>query len=832
MTKETMTFAEETDKFKQAVDLFFSMNPQKRLWILLMLYLGKERVLHLVDNTEFETYAKSKSCKDSYWHVLAELSIDDINSEEKKEQWFKNGVSTRFIWADTPKSLDCTFDELVYGLDIDSNNLNQFNDSYNNISNRHHWEPTHLIEIAEIFISLSDEWYKEKALWAFDYIVNRIQNIYALHSGSFYQPVEITDLVGELLNAQKGSVYNPDSGTGYYSNIIGNDCSYYGHDTQHINNYINKINNLINNRKNITLDNSNLLNNWAGDKSSFDYIVSTPSKHILFDNNNTINFLEKVYNDTKERSVIVCSSHICSDRGIINKRIISKMVDDDVIESVILLPQKVLSSYFEVSIIVIDKKKANPGYTRFVDASDCYIKDGRTIKLDSVKIRNKISTDFLDIANHDIRSNGYRINPAMYFIGRNISIGDDFKIISLKEILKPLKLTKKDNKTGLDFKSILSKSNNPNKIVHSTDLIQQNLTPYHKCVSQDCLIVHSLGEFYVRYLETQNEDVYLTNGFSAYIVDTDHIYPIYLLSEFQQKYFLEQLAIFRHSTRINTTDFLKLKIRIPKDMEKQLSMAITTTKDHFDKLREKLFVEYQNKFDYFIKNQRQRKHAVSQKLNEILPSVEVIKKIIYSKDSINRDSIVSQRFGTTFIEYIEILHTGLESVLKMVDNFTSTDTHEQAEIICLTSFLEQYCSKKIGNNYCVKFTPSNNNKHNSITLKIAPTDLTQILDNLCSNAIKHGFSNPNQYDYEIRISAEVNELQQEITIKVANNGIPVSKSISIDKLWAWGSGHGDGIGCWQVRDIAEKYGGSVSYDECLNDPFASEFSIVLPINVD
>jgi hypothetical protein len=50
MTKETMTLIEETQKFNKAVDLFFGMNPEKRLWILLMLYLGKEKSLRFVDN--------------------------------------------------------------------------------------------------------------------------------------------------------------------------------------------------------------------------------------------------------------------------------------------------------------------------------------------------------------------------------------------------------------------------------------------------------------------------------------------------------------------------------------------------------------------------------------------------------------------------------------------------------------------------------------------------------------------------------------------------------------------------------------------------------------
>ena len=152
MTTESMTFSEETKKFNNAVDLFFGMNPKKRLWILLMLYLGKERALHIVDNTEVEKYAENKSCHKPYWHVMTKLSIEEINSQTTRAKWSKDGILRRFIWADTPMLLDCTLDELVYGLNIDSHNVNQSNETNYNAFNRHRWEPIYLMEIAETFI--------------------------------------------------------------------------------------------------------------------------------------------------------------------------------------------------------------------------------------------------------------------------------------------------------------------------------------------------------------------------------------------------------------------------------------------------------------------------------------------------------------------------------------------------------------------------------------------------------------------------------------------------------------------------------------------------------
>ena len=155
MTKGNTNFSNETEKFNHAVDLFFGMNPDKRLWILFMLYLGKERTLRIVDN--YDQYDN--------FHIMARLDINSIDDQGIAKRWKEDGIQNKCVIADTPTNLDCTFDELAYALDVDSHNYSaaqELTGTTQSIFRMRRWEPTYLMEIAEIFISLSDEWYKNR----------------------------------------------------------------------------------------------------------------------------------------------------------------------------------------------------------------------------------------------------------------------------------------------------------------------------------------------------------------------------------------------------------------------------------------------------------------------------------------------------------------------------------------------------------------------------------------------------------------------------------------------------------------------------------------------
>ena len=125
----------------------------------------------------------------------------------------------------------------------------------------------------------------------------------------------------------------------------------------------------------------------------------------------------------------------------------------------------------------------------------------------------------------------------------------------------------------------------------------------------------------------------------------------------------------------------------------------------------------------------------------------------------------------------------------------------------------------------------------TLTVKIGRAELIQILDNLITNANKHGFTDPNRMDYEIRLTTEVvTKGTPKLLLKVANNGDPVSRSLQLEKLFTWGgsNGNGTGLGCWQAKDLAEHYNGTLTYQEHSNDEngFVCEFTLSLPLHFD
>ena len=115
---------------------------------------------------------------------------------------------------------------------------------------------------------------------------------------------------------------------------------------------------------------------------------------------------------------------------------------------------------------------------------------------------------------------------------------------------------------------------------------------------------------------------------------------------------------------------------------------------------------------------------------------------------------------------------------------------------------------------------------NSYSIRFSPKDLSQILENIITNANKYGFTDKSRNDYEVQISLE--EIKDNIIIKVANNGASLHPSMTPEKLFTWGGGDGTGLGLWQVRNIVEHFNGTVEakiYDEA----FSFEIRISVPI---
>ncbi len=839
MTFENKDMSNETERFNNALDLFFGMNPAKRYWILLALYFAQNKKLQAIDNYEGNDL------------IMASMSIDLIGHRNIVEEWNQKGIKSRSIVAIVDKSQKDIIDEINHGFDIDAiYHLGSENSLGSGILGSNQMESTYLVEVAEILIEISQSWYERNIDFAFLSILRRAKQKDRSEMGTFYQPEELTQLMIELLGAKEGSVYNPYAGWCSFGATLSSNCHYYAQESSS-DFVIGKLNLLLHNRTNAVCEPKDPRNDWKGD-TGFDYIISAPPFGVRRENlYSTVEreFLFRSAIDVRHKAIGVYRSEICFNIAIYPLHAqIKSLVENDWIEAVILLSKKIYSSsFFEPVIIIINKDKLHKNAIRFVDASDCF---------ETTRTLNKLVVDnILSLFNSDgehsrlvtiseIESNNYNIYPKMYF-KKELEVLEGMKALHLREVLTPMRMYFSTSKNGRYLSFVKRNNINANDIIQANDLIIRPVDNL-RFVNEDCLVVRRGGRFAAKYLLTNGADVYMTSLYRPYRVNIGIIDPTYLVSELSREYFLEQLARYGSDIsgpRITNEEFLSLKILVPALREQQVKRSIDAIEKSLETLESQKVAEYRKRMDSFILNQRQRKHAVSQVLNEIIPSMDNIESFILENDTVSKDSVISRRFGTTLGTYLATVRKQLDKIVSMVDNFTSQEQYGEPEIVRVEDFLKEYCSSKRALNLNVVYIHHSEDEEIEQEVKISKKDLTQMLDNLVTNADKYGYtdeieqkygtSDEKRKDFMIRIETfAIHDEKDPVVIHVSNNGEAVSKSISLDKLFTWGIGRGSGIGCWQVKEIAEHFGGSVSYKEYPEDPdgFVCEFKIVLPLN--
>ena len=846
MTFETKNMSNETERFNKALDLFFGMNPAKRYWILLAFYFAKNKKLQAIDNYEGNDF------------VMATMSIDLIGYNEVVDEWNQKGVKSRSIVASVDNDQKDTIDEIYYGFDVDAiNYLNGQPNKELGFFGLQQMEPTYLVEVAEVLIGLSDEWYRDNSLWAFDVIVRRAQRSEDKSSGMYYQPQELTNLALTLLSANEGSVYNPYAGICSYGVGLSPKCQYYGQEIT-VNYVLGKLNLLMNANCDASCEMTDSVSDWAGD-NDFDYIIATPPFKCRCESPyryTDLDYLARSSEDANKKAVGIYPQYICFHSRNDKYSPVKDVVDNDWLEYVIALPKGIFSATSIATVmIVINKHKEKAGNVRFVDASDLFIKDGRTNKLDLSEIKTLLTKSnggkIIDVNIECIKDNEYIIAPEYYLSSADNTIPDGFELHSLSEYVKFLPTERFSGDHGRLFSATKSVAEVAHGVFRASNFEDKEIvSSTYKEIEQDCFLLRLFRNIDLFYLHTDGESVVIPSTYYPFVVDESLLDPYYLLAEFHKDYFVSQLERFGKleggaGSSLKRDDFLNFKILVPTDFSKQHLLAMESEESKIEEKSAQKEAEYKSKMESFVLNQRQRKHAVAQVLNEILPSIENIESFILANDTVSKDSVVSRRFGTTLETYLATVRKQLDKVASMVDNFTSQEQYGEAEIIRVEGFLTEYCSTKIALGIPVEYKHHYEEEEIEQEVKISKKDLTQMLDNLIANAVKYGvtdeiekkYGSPEEKrkDFQIRIDTfAVHEYKEPVVIKVSNNGEAVSKSISLDKLFTWGIGKGTGIGCWQVKEIAEHFGGTASYEEFPNDPegFVSEFRIVLPLDED
>lgn len=824
MMEEKLVNNEESEKFKQAVYTFFRISmdwPRETFLIFpLMFYLAKEKTLKIGDPGRGYRYILTLAT-----HQGITLFIDEK--------------------AETPTIMDIL--------------------SYTKIrkklaDTKHQELKKRIIEIAETFISLSDDWFRENAPAAFEFFFERCY--YLGKRGRL--PKEIIELVKLLLNIEWGTVYNPHAGTGEFIEAINEDTIYHGQEAS-ASAYIVQLRLLLEGRNNATIQMSDPSTNWKAKTFSYDYIITNAIDNTAtsLEKNRNLILLNQISRDTKLKAIGIFPASICFSLGnnSTHTKVINQLIEQDILETVIKLPPRIIPNLGIVPIlIVINKMKERPGMVHFIDANNCcHYKNSLHPKFNLERFTEllKDDSDLLYQAfssNESIIENNYNLNPSIYITKDIPTIPEGFQLIALKQLLNPCELKKTVATEGLMLKYVQSR---PYSVLNYSDLSPiDTQQEYGSFINHDFLAVksNSLSPYYVT---TENHPVFVSppGRFLVFKVDTTKITPSYLLSEMSKDYFQKQTEGWRGSTitlRISSEQFLELKVLVPEKFEDQVTLALESgnkdLKDQWKRLNE----QYEEKLKEFRQGQRLRKHAVAQVLGSLFPAVKSVTHFVENNDNFGPNSIVGKKNNKTLLQKMQSIHQNLVRVVDMVSKFTDLENYSDEESIQINEFLEDYCRHILTNEkYRITLdltddiywtTPSEDTDEEegfTLTVKIGRTELRQILDNLITNAHKHGFTDPSRMDYEIRLTTEVETKDTPtLLLKVANNGEPVSRSIPIEQLFTWGISNGktegSGLGCWQAKTIAEHYKGKLTYQEHPEDEngFVCEFTLSLPLHFD
>lgn len=271
----------------------------------------------------------------------------------------------------------------------------------------------------------------------------------------------------------------------------------------------------------------------------------------------------------------------------------------------------------------------------------------------------------------------------------------------------------------------------------------------------------------------------------------------------------------------------------------------------FESSRKELEQEHKS----YIKAVRMRKHALTQSASAIEATFYALNAYRERQNgTISDNERISRIKQTTVKDAFEYLSMATKDLLVKLDHIADVEyTFTKPEWINPEEFVESYIQKhengwvnfkpvvtwEKGYNLAdkdVKIKDSENPLKEIIVLKKGeplhvmqfPKDaLKQILDNIVSNAMSHGFKDESRNDYQLRFSWETDG--SDLKICVENNGAPIPSDRSTSSLLEYGvstsldsNGH-HGIGCNEIDGIMRKYDGKVEIVSSPEDEFKVKY---------
>lgn len=739
--------------------------------------------------------------------------------------------------------------------------------------------------IAASISEIDDVWLEDNYAQLVDSLINQMVSRAGKGEVEFIQPEEVTSIVVALSDySGQGEVYNPYAGSGSYGIALNVRNGYIAQEYDPDNWVLGVIRLLAHGIDATNYTNADSVYDWQGltnpstsgtqletpDKR-FELIISTPpfkapigSSREMRESAFPYRFMEEDFINrgldglTPDGTLIgLFASYVLYQTGK-SWNLRRRFIDEDLLDTVLLLPGELFSSTsIQTVILKFKKNKRWPGKVRFVDGSTFYNEKffrrvperGRTLKwkelLDDLNLSESNYVKY--VSSESIKSNDYSLDLQSYFgVPEYMDIPEGYDVKHLSDLIHLVDVQKvsMSDVTGRKISSFELNEEPFHWLLDIDSVGETLLEGTYKRVDFPALLMSSFsGRLRPTYINASAEKpIFVPPGMFTASVDTSLVEVSYLCFLIAKKN--DTMTSRSMSPVLSPNIILGLTLAIA-PLEMQSGLYAAAEDEYMRGLVEKHGLEklIERQKNEFKQKLRGRKHDLRNSFRGLKGDFNAIKGYVLThEDSDNKplaDAVLNPNTGATLVGKLNSILRAFDKISYFIEELDREETFGYPSPVNLVEKLQKL-SEQNSTIYRSSFRwdktvfsqLNENDSPDEAFVNIAPEDLDKVLDNILQNAVTHGFTDPERADYCFDIELDYEKEGNQYVIFFRNNGNPLPKGIDTVRYGMLhekaGDHKGEGTGGFIVKSIVEHFGGSYSVNSALDQDYTVSIAVKLP----
>lgn len=705
---------------------------------------------------------------------------------------------------------------------------------------------------------------KESLSVSFEYALKKLA--YSRESSEFIQPAEQGQLAAAIIRGKDLTVFNPFSGMMSYPVQLDNfkymKCM--DINSRAMNMGLLRLA-LADTSKSHHVD-SQLSDVRDWDNGHYDLIVATPpfrhpikmndSGNLEISDTIALSRFEKSTTDKGQLFTIIPASFLWSDKGYITVK--KELIDKDYISTIVLLPANIFfSTSINTAVVYLSKQKEEAGKINIIDATDCFYKDRPTniLNVEAIIERLKGDNDHkISLSKEDVAAHNYMLDPNYYKVDSNLVIPESYKVMRFSELATQIKLSRHFEETSGHLATVGSiDADAYNCLKDVKDFAVSDKLQNATKLTKPALLVSTIGKMKCCYVEASEENtLFVGTNIMAFLLKSETIAPEYLCMELSRKDIPSYGLAIPH---LDKDILLRTQIVMPSLDAQHKEFSEFAKENKLAKARELGLQEVIDsmKADY-INEVRMRKHDMRPYLRNLAAEEKMLRHLVDHRDDI-------PDFAINMTKILNSCRDDIKKLSELLDNLSNEEKFGKPELVNIDEYLlnspllqdtplytddydrddealedadllspvpEEEINETLeksgkGEEIDCDFASPFNwtdadtyievypNIGPKLLVSIAPSDLDRMVENIVSNSVHHGFTEPNRNDYEFWEYLSFDKERGMFVIDFVDNGKPLPEGMTKERYGLRGekagATGGTGLGGNIVKEIVKHYGG-------------------------